>query len=74
MNILFEIKDYIIPFINWVIFLLVITSGYLIRATKLLQIISTTLKVLFTSFDFCLRTAEDARKPLAIVEEVKKKT
>ena len=44
-----EIKDYIIPFIDWIVFLLVITSGYVIRATKLFPKVSTTLKVLITA-------------------------
>lgn len=39
----------LLPMINWVIFVLVIASGYFIRATPILKKCSTTLKILIFS-------------------------
>lgn len=49
MNYLNDIWNNIQPMINWVVFVLVIASGYFIRATPILKKCSTTLKVLIFS-------------------------
>lgn len=49
MNYLNDIWTNIQPMINWVVFVLVIASGYFIRATPILKKCSTTLKVLIFS-------------------------
>lgn len=49
MNYLNDIWNYLLPMINWVVFVLVIASGYFIRATPILKKCSTTLKVLVFS-------------------------
>ena len=45
MNYLNDIWKELLPMINWVIFVLVIGSGYFIRATPILKKISTTEEV-----------------------------
>lgn len=49
MNYLNDIWTNLLPMINWVIFILVIASGYFIRATPILKNCSKTLKVLIFS-------------------------
>ena len=49
MNYLNDIWTNLLPMINWVIFVLVIASGYFIRATPILKNCSKTLKVLIFS-------------------------
>jgi hypothetical protein len=49
MNYLNDIWNHILPLIDWVVFLLVIASGYFIRVTPLLENLSTTKKVLIFS-------------------------
>ena len=49
MNYLNDIWKELLPMINWVIFAIVIGSGYFIRATPILKKISTTLKVFLFS-------------------------
>lgn len=49
MNYINDVWNNIQPMINWVVFVLVIASGYFIRATPILKKCSTTLKVLIFS-------------------------
>ena len=49
MNFINDIWTNLLPMINWVVFILVIASGYFIRATPILKKCSTTLKVLIFS-------------------------
>lgn len=57
MNYLNDIWNYILPMIDWVVFSLVIASGYFIRATPILKKYSTTLKVLLFSLVISLSYA-----------------
>lgn len=49
MNFLNDVWQHLLPMINWVVFVLVIASGYFIRATPILKKWSTTTKVLVFS-------------------------
>jgi len=44
-----DVYNYIMPLIDWMVFALVIASGYFVRVTKLLPKKSTTTKVLLSS-------------------------
>jgi len=49
MDFLNDVWQHLLPMINWVVFVLVIASGYFIRATPMLKRWCTTLKVLVFS-------------------------
>jgi hypothetical protein len=49
MNYLNDIWNYLLPMIDWVVFALVIASGYFIRATPILKSLDTTVQVLIIS-------------------------
>lgn len=49
MDLLNDVWQHLLLVINWVIFLLVIASGYFVRVTPILKNHSTTIKVLFFS-------------------------
>ena len=57
MNYLNDIWTNLLPMINWVIFVLVIASGYFIRVTPMLKNFSKTLKVLIFSLIISLSYA-----------------
>jgi hypothetical protein len=57
MNFLNDIWTNLLPVINWVVFIIVIASGYFIRATPILKKCSTTLKVLIFSLVISLSYA-----------------
>lgn len=49
MNYLDEIFNALLPMVDWLVFALVIASGYFVRATPILKNLSTTVKVLIIS-------------------------
>lgn len=48
-NFINQVYNFIMPLIDWMVFLLVLASGYFVRVTKVLPKLSKTLKILVFS-------------------------